>query len=43
LWNTPEWGCFSILKDTEQGLYYFHSENFRGPFIIGNGFDLSFD
>lgn len=43
LWNTPEWGCFSILKDREQGLYYFHSENFRAPFIIGKGFDLSFD
>ncbi|UWQ75430.1 hypothetical protein [Leisingera sp. M658] len=43
LWNTPEWGCYAIVKDAEQGLYYFHGENFRAPFIIGRGFDLSFD
>ncbi|WP_217351674.1 hypothetical protein, partial [Ruegeria sp. HKCCD8929] len=43
LWATPEWGCFSIAHDVEQGLYYYIADGFRAPFVIADGFSLSFD
>ena len=43
LWATPEWGCFSIAHDAEQGLYYYIADSFRAPFVIAEGFTLSFN
>ncbi|KLN61775.1 hypothetical protein WH96_05635 [Kiloniella spongiae] len=40
LWAEPEWGCFSIHHDKDQGLYYYISDDFRAPFIIGKTFSL---
>ena len=42
LWNEEEWGCFEILHDGEQNIYYFIGDNFRAPFVINDKFDLSF-
>ena len=43
LWTEPQWGCFSIHHDAEQGLYYYISEGFRAPFIVGEAFSLEFN
>jgi|GEM_PF-2974012 len=42
LWNEEEWGCFDILHDNEQNIYYFTGDNFRAPFVINSEFDLGF-
>jgi len=42
LWNEEEWGCFDILHDEEQNIYYFTADNFRAPFVINSQFDLDF-
>ncbi|KIC36102.1 hypothetical protein RA27_22440 [Ruegeria sp. ANG-R] len=43
LWNEPDWGCFAVHHDQEQGLYYYVSEGFRAPFIVGEAFSLHAD
>ena len=43
LWAEPQWGCFAIHHDEEQGLYYYIGEGFRAPFIVGEEFSLEFD
>ena len=43
LWNEEEWGCFTILHDEEQNIYYFAGDDFRAPLVINSKFDLSFD
>ncbi|RBW53700.1 hypothetical protein [Ruegeria sp. A3M17] len=43
LWAEEEYGCFSVAQDADQGLYYFLSDGFRAPFVLNDGFDLSFD
>ncbi|WP_120501949.1 hypothetical protein [Roseovarius sp. EL26] len=40
LWAEPDWGCFSIHHDEDQGLYYYVADDFRAPFIVGNSFSL---
>ena len=42
LWNEEEWGCFEIVHDEEQNIYYFIGDDFRAPFVINDKFDLSF-
>lgn len=32
-----QWGCYDIVLDEAQGIYYFLGENFRAPFIIQDG------
>lgn len=41
LWNEPEWGCFAVHHDKDQGLYYFIADGFRAPFIVGSSFSLN--
>ena len=41
LWAEPEWGCFSIHHDKDQGLYYYIANGFRAPFVVGDGFSLA--
>ena len=43
LWNKEDYGCFNIAHDEEQNIYYFLGEDFRAPFVINSGFELSFD
>jgi len=43
LWAEESYGCFDIVQDEEQGLYYFIGENFRAPFVALSGFELHFD
>ncbi len=43
LWNKEKYGCFDIVHDEDQNIYYFLAEDFRAPFIISNKFDLNFD
>lgn len=40
LWADPEWGCFSIHHDADQGLYYYIADGFRAPFVVGETFSL---
>ncbi|SLN37248.1 hypothetical protein TRL7639_01824 [Falsiruegeria litorea R37] len=42
LWAEPDWGCFSIVHDEKQGLYYYIGDDFRAPFVISDEFSLSF-
>jgi len=42
LWSEEEWGCFDILHDEEQNIYYFTGDDFRAPFVINSQFDLNF-
>lgn len=37
-----DWGCFDIVLDKEQNIHYFIGENFRAPFVVADGFGLSF-
>ncbi len=43
LWNEEEYGCFNIHHDEEQNIHYFISDNFRAPFVVSAGFNLSFN
>ena len=43
LWNEEEYGCFNIHHDEEQNIHYFISDDFRAPFVMKTGFDLSFN
>ena len=43
LWDEPEWGCFSIHHDEDQGLYYYIADGFRAPFVVGSAFSLDAD
>ncbi len=43
LWNEEDYGCFNIVHDEEQNIYYFLGEDFRAPFVINNRFELTFD
>lgn len=43
LWNEEEYGCFNIHHDEEQNIHYFISDNFRAPFVVSEGFNLSFN
>lgn len=43
LWNEPQFGCYAIHQDKQQGLYYFIGDKFRAPFVALEGFSLSAD
>ena len=32
------WGCYKIVKDDDQGVYYFLGKNFRAPFVVKKGY-----
>lgn len=36
------WGCYRVVSDEAQGVYYFLKDDFRAPFIVQSGFDISF-
>jgi len=42
LWNKEEYGCFNIAHDEAQNIYYFLGDDFRAPFVINDGFELTF-
>ena len=35
-----EWGCYDILHDNAQGVYYFYGDDFRAPFIVKDGYSM---
>lgn len=35
------WGCYRVVNDKAQGIHYFLKEDFRAPFIVQTGFDIS--
>ncbi|MGU9951180.1 MAG: hypothetical protein ACNYPH_02500 [Gammaproteobacteria bacterium WSBS_2016_MAG_OTU1] len=37
-----DWGCLNIAHDEEQNVYYFIGDDFRAPFVVKNGYALSF-
>ncbi len=43
LWKEEDYGCFNIVHDEEQNVYYFLGENFRAPFVVNSKFELTFD
>ncbi len=36
------WGCYKVVNDEAQGIHYFIAKDFRAPFIMQKGFNLSF-
>ena len=34
------WGCYSIVSDEAQGVYYFMKDDFRAPFIMQPGYQF---
>ncbi|MEH6443722.1 MAG: hypothetical protein V7784_07485 [Oceanospirillaceae bacterium] len=36
------WGCYKVVSDGAQGIYYFIGKDFRAPFIVQTGYNFSF-
>lgn len=36
------WGCYKIVSDEKQGVYYFIGEDFRAPFVSKQGYHFQF-
>lgn len=34
------WGCYKIVNDEAQGIYYFTKDDFRAPFIVKAGYQF---
>lgn len=34
------WGCFKVLHDDVQGLYYFYRADYRAPFVLAAAFSF---
>ncbi len=43
LWKEEKYGCFNIVHDEAQNIYYFLGEDFRAPFVVNGKFELGFD
>lgn len=35
------WNCFQVMNDEKQQVYYFIGADFRAPFVVQRGYDLS--
>jgi hypothetical protein len=36
------WGCYKIVNDEKQGIYYFIGKDFRAPFVSKQGYHFQF-